>query len=480
MMMLAAVFCTCGAVMAQNFGEAKAIYADGDYAKAKAAFARLVRTSPANASYNYWHGLACLKTHDYAGARKSLEKAAKRKYADAAFVLGRVNTILYDFDEAVADFEDYSEQLAKGKGAAAEVSRLDRALAQARAARMMMMGVEKVNVIDSVVIDKDDLLSIYRLPASAGKLQTYSACFGTEPDSADMRTAYVTEMGNVMLYSDHHDSGMALYRSQKGDESWSAGKMLPAVINSGLRQSYPYLLSDGMTIYYASDCDESIGGYDIFVTAYSTQDDAYMRPQNIGMPFNSPFNDYMYAIDEENNLGWFASDRYQPEGKVCVYVFVPNDSKVVYDPGITDADVLRHAATLVGFHAVQPSPEVAAAGMERLQEVFAGQPESGRRTDFVFIIDDDRTYTNIYDFMSKDAQDMFVRRQKLDADRRAMQSKLDAMRARFHSAAQPERDKMRASVIDTECRVLEMEAQVADLDVQIRNAEIRKLRDLNL
>ena len=39
----------------------------------------------------------------------------------------------------------------------------------------------------------------------------------------------------------------------------------------------------------------------------------------------------MFAIDEFNNLGWFASDRYQPEGKVCIYVFIPNSSKRVYN-----------------------------------------------------------------------------------------------------------------------------------------------------
>ena len=43
--------------------------------------------------------------------------------------------------------------------------------------------------------------------------------------------------------------------------------------------------------------------------------DTYLAPENVGMPFNSPYNDYMYVIDEFNNLGWFASDRYQPEDK---------------------------------------------------------------------------------------------------------------------------------------------------------------------
>ena len=33
----------------------------------------------------------------------------------------------------------------------------------------------------------------------------------------------------------------------------------------------------------------------------------------------------MLAIDEFNQLGWFVSDRNQPEDKVCIYIFIPND-----------------------------------------------------------------------------------------------------------------------------------------------------------
>ena len=36
-----------------------------------------------------------------------------------------------------------------------------------------------------------------------------------------------------------------------------------------------------------------MGGYDIFVTRYNSDTDNYLNPENVGMPFNSPFNDYM-------------------------------------------------------------------------------------------------------------------------------------------------------------------------------------------
>lgn len=56
-------------------------------------------------------------------------------------------------------------------------------------------------------------------------------------------------------------------------------------------------MADGVTIYYASD-GEGLGGYDIFVTRYNTNTDTYLVPENVGMPFNSPYNDYMYVIDD--------------------------------------------------------------------------------------------------------------------------------------------------------------------------------------
>ena len=266
---LAIALCASATVCAQGFSEAKALYSKGEYGKAKTAFAKLLRKSPSSAAYNYWHGLACLKTNDLEAAAGSLEKAAKRKYADSQFVLGRVNTIRYDFDAAVGNFEAYAEQLAKDKGGADERARCDLALRQAKAARMMMLGVERVNVIDSVVMDKADFLSIYRLGEGAGSLHSYAGFFGVQRDSADERVVYETELRNAIVYSDYHDGGLALYRSSRDGDGWAVGRIMPEEITGGGSQNYPYLLSVGLTIYYASAGEGSIGGYDIFVTAYS-------------------------------------------------------------------------------------------------------------------------------------------------------------------------------------------------------------------
>lgn len=182
-------------------------------------------------------------------------------------------------------------------------------------------------------------------------------------------TVYETELGNKIYYSElQKDSTLNILSRNKMMNEWGKGNMLPGSINESMNASYPYVLADGITIYYAADGPASMGGYDIFVTRYNTNTDTYLTPENVGMPFNSPYNDYMYVIDEFNNLGWFASDRYQPEGKVCVYVFIPASSKQVYNYESMDKNKLIKLAQLHSIRDTWTNESLVADARKRLQE----------------------------------------------------------------------------------------------------------------
>ena len=86
-------------------------------------------------------------------------------------------------------------------------------------------------------------------------------------------------------------------------DEWGDEKQLPMNINSNDDDNYPFVLSDGATIYYSSKGNGSIGGYDLFVTRYNINSDTYLAPEQLGMPFNSPYNDYMMVFDEVKGLG---------------------------------------------------------------------------------------------------------------------------------------------------------------------------------
>lgn len=88
--------------------------------------------------------------------------------------------------------------------------------------------------------------------------------------------------------------------------------------------------SDGVTLYFGAKGSKSVGGYDLFMTRYNLDEQKFMPPENMGLPYNSKANDYLLAIDEFHELGWLVTDRNQPADKVCIYVFEPKSQRLTY------------------------------------------------------------------------------------------------------------------------------------------------------
>lgn len=454
---------------AQTLAQAKSWYGEGDYEKAKPVFARLVKSYPNNGNYNLWYGVCCLKTGDAVGAVPCLEKAVKRRTTGGQLYLGQAYNAVYRYEEAVETFEAYRADLVKRKHSTAEADSL---LAVSRLGLSLLRGVEEVLVIDSFVVDKQQLLEAYRLSPESGTL-----AYGKDYFQEDGREGilYENELGNRLYYSKlQKDSTLHIFTSNKMMDEWSPGKALPDNINeAGANSNYPYMLSDGVTLYYASDGARSLGGYDIFVTRYNTNTDTYLTPENVGMPFNSPYNDYLYVIDEFNNLGWFASDRYQPEGKVCIYVFVPNTSKRVYNYEGMEQDRLISLARLDSIAATWGGDlgQVEAA-KTRLQAALRSTPTVGKPTyDFDFIIDDRHVYHSLDDFRSADAKVRYRQYAQGNKNLEEQLRKLDALRLQYQQADKNGKNNLAAAILDLEQLTLRLMAEQKQAAIEIRKLE---------
>lgn len=133
----------------------------------------------------------------------------------------------------------------------------------------------------------------------------------------------------------------------------------------------------------------------------------------------------MYAIDDYNNLGWFASDRYQPEGKVCVYVFVPNESKITYDYDAVGEDKMISLAKLDNIALTQTDNNTVARAKQRLAKVMYATENKAKKADFTFIVNDNRTYTSLNDFRKAKAKQMFQEMTKKQSDLNAWKRNWD-------------------------------------------------------
>lgn len=372
----------------------------------------------------------------------------------------------YMFDEAEEMLNrDIRRLNRKRQSAEAEEQMLDKVGRM----RMMFDAVERVMFIDSVVVKKSEFLSAVSLSKESGQIIPYASFFNTQ-DATGLCTVYENELANRIIYAKPETETLSvMYMSDLVDGKWSETRKLAEL--DGYPQGFPFLLSDGLTLYFSSMGEESIGGYDIFVTRYDEEDKAFLSPENVGMPFNSPANDYLLAIDEFNDLGWLVTDRNQPEDTVCVYVFVPNSTRRVYDSNLYEQDALAGLALISSIADTWSDKTWAAEAKSRLQEVRTKEDEVIKRKDFEFVINDALTYTSLDDFKSKAARAKMQTWLDNSAQYKKDKEYLSSLRALYIDADKEERLSLKPQILLNEANCEKEQDALRALSKEIRNTE---------
>ena len=376
----------------------------------------------------------------------------------------------YRFTEAVEQLED---EIAKLKKRRKSTEELEAKLDRVHSLEVMLSATEKVHFVDSFVVDKATFLNTFHLGADCGNLALAKDLIPANlVNSNELGViAYCNELRDKIYFSQHKGQGTSgLFVTARIGDTWSKAKPLQGIAGPGLVQDFPYVLSDGVTLYYGEKNPEGLGGYDIYVTRYNVDTDSYLKPENIGMPFNSMANDYMYAIDELNNLGWFVTDRRQPEGKVCVYVFQPNQSRQVYNPMVMGEEAMRRMALISSLDECRLNQVSLAKARERLAKVIA-EPESRNFGEEVrYVINDRIVYTSLLDFKNKDAQNYAMVWAKEAKELSDAENKLASMRAEF--VKENATSEECAEILRLEEVVKSLQTKVALLAKKMRKAEL--------
>ena len=334
----------------------------------------------------------------------------------------------------------------------------------------MREATQQIIFIDSVVVAKDDFLSIIRLNPESGKLDAYDQFFRSEghPESY----VYINEMGNKCYFSDENaNSQMQLYTLDKLGEEWSDPLALKGIYNGISEANYPFMMTDGTTFYFAAKGKESIGGYDIFVTRADSENGQFLKPENIGMPFNSEANDYMYVIDELSNIGYFVTDRRQPEGKVCVYMFIPPTSRHIYNSDAYSDAQLRGFADISRIANTWGKGTERKQALERLKAINKANPTQQSKSAINFIVNDRITYTDISQFQAPDSPDLYRELQSTKKQLKETEQLLEKSR-NFYAKAKPEDKRvLRTEILDAERQFVRLTNDVKTLEKRIRQSE---------
>lgn len=339
----------------------------------------------------------------------------------------------------------------------------------------MRDATQKVMFIDSVVVSKSKLLSSLNIPDEAGSIQAYNKFFNTtdQPNSI----VYLNQLKNKCVFSKFADGGWDLYSKEMIGGKWSNAVPLKGldILGDDVDINWPFLLSDGTTLYFAAKGEESIGGFDIFMTRYDETTQSYLKPENIGMPFNSIDNDYFFIVDEYDGIGWFATDRNQPEGKVCIYSFIYNDVRENYVVDEYPPEQLRQLSEIHSISQTWTSNQARLGALEQLTAVYKRKFTQKKKNDFEFVINDELTYTTLTDFRSSEAAEMYVDLNELLRKKNKLDSSMERARIAYPTARQAHREQYKQQLLAAEKQSEKYETDIKNLSKEIRRIELTKL-----
>lgn len=438
---MAAVVCAATLVVAARADvaeEVRALIDAGEYENAVGVVEAELAAHPKSQSAGVLNALAGEAHYELGNREKAsgyLEKARARGVADAYRYSGRLAMEDYDF-AAAADM--YSRYVALKEKASKPVDA--EALAEKAAVELasgMLERVENIVVFDRIDVDHDDFFTHYALTSESGALLHVADVAGDYSGSGMAEAelpVFQNQRADFRLWAqpDTTDGVLRIMESNRftGGE-WEQPSASDSVLNGGGNAAFPFMMTDGTTLYFASDGDGSIGGYDIFRSNRDPETASYQAPVNMGMPYNSPGNDYMLAIDESAGIGWWATDRNNlPDGKISIYLFVPNDIRRNYD---VDTPGIRSLARLDSIEATQVDADP--VQLENLRTAIRQDANADgvvrRPNQFDFPVAAGTVYHNIADFRSPKAAELMEQwleqRRQLDD----MSGELATLRRRY-------------------------------------------------
>ncbi|NVK66640.1 MAG: PD40 domain-containing protein [Flavobacteriales bacterium] len=163
----------------------------------------------------------------------------------------------------------------------------------------------------------DEFTAIDELPFNRLNSEFWESHFVCSPDSSLIVFASDRKGG---------EGGRDLWlMRQEEDGSWTNPINMGPEINTPEDEDSPFLTLDGEYLYYASNGNQSMGGFDVFRTKITEKGEA-SAPENLGVPINSTGDDIFFTLTCDGNDAYFTSFRESGVGETDIYHVTDGES----------------------------------------------------------------------------------------------------------------------------------------------------------
>jgi WD40-like Beta Propeller Repeat len=328
-----------------------------------------------------------------------------------------------------------------------------------------------VLIIDSLVVPKIDMYNHFHLSKASGTLLIAHNLFPRM--DFDFGHVYLPERNDRAFYADTVlRNGLDLMGRHRLLSDWGEPEALPSSVNTTADECNPFFLQDGVTLYFSSDRKGGLGGRDIYVTRLNPATNTYVQPDLLGLPFNSPGNEYFLVIDESINRGYFATDRRNDKGHVTIYTFVPNKEKIM-----VAGKSLAEVRSLAEIRSIKDTWK--GKNVDSILKVSAPQPnlslDKRNIVETLIYINDSMAYYSLDEFASPEARKIM---ENVLSNKQVLQEKvadLEDKRIRFNSNDRSTQEKLRVEILSLENDIRQLRSDLPMLEMTARNLEIKAL-----
>lgn len=345
----------------------------------------------------------------------------------------------------------------------------------------MLENTQEILFIDSTVCDAAQLLNAIIANPEEGRITTAEMLFPKKKKMTGY--AYVNALGNKAILAMTDATGTTrLYASDLLAGTWDEPHLLPG-LEDFHDANYPYLMTDGLTLYFAAkNNEEALGGYDIFRTRYDPETRRFLKPENIGMPFCSTADDMMYVVDEQNKIGFFATSRRQTKGKMCVYSFLPNDTRRIYNTAALTPEQLKSRAEITSIADTWGNKQKRSKALEKLKarqsKVAGNNGDQKTPRQFQLVINDNLTYTHLSDFKAEGNAALMKHLIALWEQSEELTRQLEKMRNYYAIAPAAEKHQLAEEILAAEQKEQQLNTESKATEKLIRNNENHKLNNI--
>ena len=322
-----------------------------NYVEAYALYKNLQKNTPTNNTYTYRLGVCALFASEKKEESMAYLESIKNKpniENELHYFLGKAYMLNYKYDKAIEQFEQYKNNATAD---ALAMYNINRNIEMCENAKKISPNTKEWRAYDKKTIERESFLDLYDSTAFAGtlKIKPNDFFYKTYVDfevGSNFSTLFMSQDSSKMLVASYgindEKKNMNIYIIRRlPNMKWGVAEILPETINTEYDEDFPVILPDGKTLYFSSKGHNSMGGYDIFKSVFDSISNKWSKPENLGVPINSPDDDYLFVIDTTGKQATYTTlQNTSADKKVVVYLKkqTPEDSVVFVKGFAADAE----------------------------------------------------------------------------------------------------------------------------------------------